>query len=125
IAQAAAIAAIGPHRVWQLEDAVLLAYATGRHPAVRRSRESALEASPHPQRDATLWWSLLKAIGGEADHAEAARRRRRHVEAEEAMTAGRRFADVFRLSAYAAIEADGGGPMVNAHLASLDAEESR
>jgi DNA-binding CsgD family transcriptional regulator len=125
IAQAAEIAAIGPHRVWQLEDAVFLAYATGRHADGRRHMESALDASPQPHRDATLWWSLLKAIGGEADRADAARRRRRNPEAEEAVTAGRRFANVLRPSAHAAIEADGGGPMVKAHLQSLDAEESR
>jgi DNA-binding CsgD family transcriptional regulator len=125
IAQAAEIAAIGPHRVWQLEDAVFLAYATGRHADGRSHMESALAASPQPYRDATLWWSLLKAIGGEADHADAARRRRRNLEAEDAITAGRRFANVLRPSAHAAIEADGGGPMVKAHLQSLDAEESR
>jgi DNA-binding CsgD family transcriptional regulator/tetratricopeptide (TPR) repeat protein len=125
IAQAAEFAVVGPHRVWQLEDAIYLAYATGRHTDGRRLMESALSASPEPDRDATLWWSLLKSIGGEADHVEAARRRRRIVEADEAVAAGRRFADVFRLSAHNAIEADGGGPMVKAELRSADAEVSR
>jgi DNA-binding CsgD family transcriptional regulator/tetratricopeptide (TPR) repeat protein len=125
IAQAAEIAAVGPHRVWQLEDAIFLAYATGRYADGRRHMESALSASPEPDRDATLWWSLLKAIGGEADHAHAARRRRRNVEVEEALAAGRRFADVLRRSAHDAIEADGAGPMVKAELRSADAEESR
>ena len=125
IAQAAEIPAVGPHRVWQLEDAIFLAYATGRYADGRRDMESALAASPEPDRDATLWWSLLKAIGGEADRADAARRRRRSAEVEEAVAAGRRFADVLRRSANAAIEADGAGPMVRAQLRSADAEESR
>jgi DNA-binding CsgD family transcriptional regulator len=125
IAQAAEIPAVGPHRVWQLEDAIFLAYATGRHADGRRLMESALSASSEPERDATLWWSLLKAIGGEADHADAARRRRRIAEVDEAVAAGRRFATVLRQSAHAAIEADGAGPMARAHLRSADAEESR
>lgn len=125
IAQAAEIPAVGPHRVWQLEDAIFLAYATGRHADGRRLMESALAASLEPDRDATLWWSFLKAIGGEADRADAARRRRRIAEVDEAVAAGRRFAAVFRRSAHAAIEADGAGPMVRAELRSADAEESR
>ncbi|OGO53800.1 MAG: hypothetical protein A2V84_09975 [Chloroflexi bacterium RBG_16_70_13] len=125
IAQAAEIPAVGPHRVWQLEDAIFLAYATGRHTDGRRLAESALAASPEPERDATLWWSFLKAIGGEADRADAARRRRRIAEVDEAVAAGRRFAAVFRRSAHAAIEADGAGPMVRAELRSADAESSR
>jgi DNA-binding CsgD family transcriptional regulator len=87
--------------------------------------DAALAASPEPDRDAILWWPLHKAIGGEADHADAARRRRRTLEVEEAIAAGRRFADVLRRSARNAIEADGAGPMVRAELCSADAEESR
>jgi DNA-binding CsgD family transcriptional regulator len=87
--------------------------------------ESALAASVEPDRDATLWWSLVKAIGGEADRAEAARRRRRTAEVDEAVATGRRFATVLRRSAHAAIEADGAGPLIRAQLASADAEESR
>jgi DNA-binding CsgD family transcriptional regulator len=125
VATAAEIAAVGPHRVWQLEDAIFLAYQTGRWADGRRHMDSLLSASTEPDRDATLWWSLLKAIGGEADHADAARRRRRKAEIDEAVAAGRRFADVFRRSAHDAIEADGGGPMIHAQLRSADAEESR
>lgn len=125
IAQAGEIAAVGPHLVWQLEDAIYLAYATGRHADGRSLMESALAAAPEPDRDAILWWPLRKAIGGEADRAEAARRRRRTAEADEAIVAGRRFAEVFRRSAQRAIEADGAGPFVKAELASADAEERR
>jgi DNA-binding CsgD family transcriptional regulator len=125
IAQAAEIPAVGPHRVWQLEDAIFLAYASGRHADGRRLMKSALEASPEPERDTTLWWSFLKAIGGEADHADAARRRRRSAEVDEAVATGRRFAAVLRQSAHAAIEADGAGPMVRAYVGTADAEESR
>jgi predicted ATPase/DNA-binding CsgD family transcriptional regulator len=125
IAQAAGIAATGPHRVWQLEDAIFLAYATGRFADGRRGMQTALAASPEPDRDATLWWSLGKAIGGEADHAEAARRRRRVGETDDAVAAGRQFADLLRRSGRAAIEADGGGPMIEALLRSADAEERR
>ena len=125
IAQAAVIPAFGQHRVWQLEDAIFLAYASGRYADGRRDMETALSALPEPDRDATLWWSLVKAIGGEADHATAARRRRRTVEAEEAVAAGHRFADVLRRSAHAAIEADGAGPMIRALLWTADAEEAR
>ena len=87
--------------------------------------EAALVASREPDRDAMLWWSLLKAIGGEADRADAARRRRRIAEVDEAVAAGRRFAAVFSRSAPAAIGADGAGPMAKAGLSSADAEESR
>jgi DNA-binding CsgD family transcriptional regulator len=125
IAKAAEIAAVGPHRVWQLEDAIFLAYATGRYSDGRSLMEAALSASPEPDRDAILWWPLRKAIGGESDHADAARRRRRAPEVEEAIAAGRRFADVLRQSARNAIEADGGGPMIRAELRSADAELSR
>jgi DNA-binding CsgD family transcriptional regulator len=125
IAQAARIPAVGPHRVWQLEDAILLAYVTGRHADGRELVESAVAASPEPDQDATLWWLLVKAIAGEADRAEAARGRRRAAEAEEAVGFGRRFAELLRTSADRAIAADGGGPMVRAELLSADAEESR
>jgi DNA-binding CsgD family transcriptional regulator len=125
ISQGAEIAAVGPHRVWQLEDAIRLAYATGRHSDGRSLMESAISASAEPDRDATLWWPLAKAIGGEADRADAARRRRRNAEVEEAVAAGRRFAEMLRRSADAAIEADGAGPMIRAELLSADAEESR
>jgi DNA-binding CsgD family transcriptional regulator len=125
VAQAAAISAVGPHRVWQLEDAILLAYATGRHADGRELVESAVAACPEPERDATLWWLLVKAIAGEADRAEAARGRRRTAEADEAVGFGRRFAQLLRTSAGNAIAADGGGPMVRAELLSVDAEESR
>jgi DNA-binding CsgD family transcriptional regulator len=125
VAQAAEIAAVGPHRTWQLEDAIFLAYATGRYADGRSLMESALSASPEPDRDAILWWPLRKAIGGEADRAVAARRRRRAVEVEEAIAAGRRFAEVLRKSVRNAIDADGGSSMVRADLLTADAEESR
>ena len=125
VAAAAEIAAVGPHRVWQLEDAIFFAYATGRYAEGRSRMEAALAASPDPDRDAILWWPLHKAIGGEADRAEAARRRRRNAEAQEAVATGRRFAAVLRRSAHAAIEADGGGPLIRAVLLTADAEESR
>ena len=125
IAQAAEIPAFGQHRVWQLEDAIFLAYASGRYADGRHDMEAALAALPEPERDATLWWPLLKAIGGEADRAEAARRRRRDVEADEAVVAGRRFAALLRRSATSAIEADGSGPMARAYLLGVNAEESR
>ena len=125
IAQASVISAVGPHRVWQLEDAILFAYATGRYAEGREQVESAVAASPEADRDATLWWLLVKAIAGEADRAEAARSRRRTAEADEAVTFGRRFAQLLRTSAGNALVADGGGPMVRAELLSADAEESR
>jgi DNA-binding CsgD family transcriptional regulator len=125
VATASEIAAVGPHRIWQLEDAIFLAYESGRWADGRRLMDAALSASTEPDRDATLWWSLLKAIGGEADHADAARRRRRKAEMDDAVAASRRFAAVFRRSAHDAIEADGAGPMVRALLRSADAEESR
>ncbi|MEO5703445.1 MAG: AAA family ATPase [Candidatus Limnocylindrales bacterium] len=125
IAEAEAMAAVGPHRVWQLEDAILLAYATGRYADGRGLMDAALSASPEPDRDAILWWPLHKAIAGEADHADGARRRRRTGEAEQAVAAGHRFADALGTSARAAIEADGAGPLIRAELRSADAEISR
>ncbi|HET7702517.1 MAG TPA: AAA family ATPase [Candidatus Limnocylindrales bacterium] len=125
IARAAAIPAFGPHRLWQLEDAILLAYSTGRHGDGRRLMESAIAAAHDPERDAILWWALLKSTGGEADRADAARRRRRAVEVEDAVVTGRRYADLLRRSVAAAIEADGAGPMAPTLLLGADAEVAR
>ncbi|HET7727485.1 MAG TPA: AAA family ATPase [Candidatus Limnocylindrales bacterium] len=126
IAQAGDVGAtIGPHLLWQLEDAILLAYASGRFADGRRLMDTALAASPEPGRDAILWWPLLKAVGGEADHAEAARRRRRTIDVDQAIAAGQRFAAALRASGDAAIEADGGGPMIRAGLLGAEAEASR
>jgi DNA-binding CsgD family transcriptional regulator/tetratricopeptide (TPR) repeat protein len=122
---AAEIVAVGPHRVWQLEDPVFLAYASGRHEDGRRLTEALLSGSAEPERDAVLWWPLVKALGGEADRAEAARRRRRTAELEAAVAAGRRFAELLRHSATAALEADGDGPMTMAYLRTAAAEETR
>ena len=122
--QAAEIAAVGPHRVWQLEDAIFLAYATGRDADGRSLMEAALSASPDPLTTRSCG-GRSTSDRGEADHADAARRRRRALEVEEAIAAGRRFADVLRRSAQNAIDADGGGPMVRAELITADAEESR
>ncbi|HEX4746235.1 MAG TPA: AAA family ATPase, partial [Gaiellaceae bacterium] len=124
-ALAADITVLGHNRIFQFEDAIFLAYASGRYADGRRLIEAAVSTSPEPDHDATLWWSILKAIAGEADHAHAARRRRRTVEASEAVAAGHRFADILRRSANAAIRADGAGPMVRALLQSADAELSR
>ena len=125
VALARSIPAIGPHRVWQLEDSVFLAYASSRHGDGRSLMEDAIAAMPEPEHDAALWWPLVKAVGGEADRAEQARRRRRVAEADEAVTAGRRFAELFRTSARRAIDADGGGLWVKAAWPTVDAEEGR
>jgi len=125
IAQAAGISTDGPHRVWQLEDQIRLAYASGRHAEGRALMDSAIEGSYEPEGSATLWYSLVRAVRGEADRAEAARLRRRRAEADDAVIAGRRFADLFRRSAARAVAADGGGPLVAAELALLNAEEAR
>jgi DNA-binding CsgD family transcriptional regulator len=125
VALAGLIPAIGPHRVWQLEDSIFLAYASSRHGEGRELMETAIAVMPEPERDASLWWSLVKAVGGEADRAELARRRRRTKEADEAVAAGRRFAELFRVSARRAIDADGGGPWVKAAWPTVEAEESR
>lgn len=125
IQQAALVPAIGPHRVWLLEDAILLAYAAGRHGEARQLMESAIAVSMDPERDATLWWALGKAVAGEADRAQAARTRRRTHEADEAIAAGRRFAELSRRSTKRAIDADGAGPLARAELASVDAELRR
>ncbi len=125
IEQGARIPTVGPHRVWQLEDQIFVAYATGRHADGRRLMDASIEAVPEPEHDATLWWSLVKATEGEANHAGAARRRRRRTEADEAVIAGRRFIDLFRRSARRAIDADGGGPLVRAEVLRMDAEAER
>jgi DNA-binding NarL/FixJ family response regulator len=87
--------------------------------------ETAIAATPEPEREAALWWALVKAVGGEADRAELARRRRRAREADEAVATGQRFAELFRACARRAIAADGGGPWVDAAWPTVDAEEQR
>jgi hypothetical protein len=75
-------------------------YPIGTHLAITGGDRATPSSGPRPhgrgarrvgrtERDAILWWPLGKAIGGEADHAEAARRRRRRVEVEAAIAAGR------------------------------------
>jgi DNA-binding NarL/FixJ family response regulator len=125
VALARSIPAVGPHRIWQLEDSIFLAYARARYDEGRDLMESAIAAMPEPETDAGLWWPLVKAVAGEADRADLARQRRRAREAEEAVLAGRRFADLFRRSARRAIETDGGGPWVNAAWPTVEAEERR
>lgn len=125
IEQGALIPTVGPHRVWQLEDQIFLAYATGRPADGRRLMDTLIDAMPETEHDATLWWSLVKATGGEADHAASARRRRRRTEADEAVIAGRRFIELFRRSARRAIDADGSGPLVRAEVLRMDAEAER
>jgi DNA-binding NarL/FixJ family response regulator len=125
VALAGSIPAIGPHRIWQLEDSIFVAYASSRHAEGRRLMETAIAATPEPEREAALWWALVKAVGGEADRAELARRRRRAREADEAVATGQRFAELFRASARRAIAADGGGPWVDAAWPTVDAEEQR
>jgi DNA-binding CsgD family transcriptional regulator len=125
IARGSELSAVGPHRVWQLEDTINLAYASGRASEGRALMEESITAAPEPDRDGTLWWSLVKAVSSEADRAEAARTRRRTSEADDAVAAGRRFADLFRGSAARAIEADGASPMVTAFVRTADAEERR
>ena len=125
VALAGSIPAIGPHRIWQLEDSIFVAYASSRHDEGRRLMEATIETTPEPEREAALWWSLVKAVGGEADRAELARQRRRGREADEAVAVGHRFAELFRASAGRAIAADGGGPWVNAAWPTVEAEERR
>jgi DNA-binding CsgD family transcriptional regulator len=122
---AGTIPAVGPHRVWQLEDSIFLAYARSRFDEGRSLMESAIAAMPEPETEATLWWPLVKALAGEADRAEHARRRRRAREAEDAVLAGHRFADLFRTSARRAMEVDGGGLWVKAAWPTVEAEERR
>jgi DNA-binding NarL/FixJ family response regulator len=125
VALARSIPAVGPHRIWQLEDSIFLAYARARYDEGRDLMESAIAAMPEPETDAGLWWPLVKALAGEADRAELARQRRRAREAEEAVRAGRRFADLFRTSARRAIDIDGGGRWVKAAWPTVEAEERR
>jgi DNA-binding CsgD family transcriptional regulator len=125
VAQGAALPAFGQHRVWQLEDGIFLAYTTGRYADARRDMDLTITTLPEPEHDATLWWPLLKSIGGEADHAEAARRRRRTQEVEEAVAAGRRFADLLRRSTSAAIAADEASAMIGALTHTAEAEVAR
>jgi DNA-binding CsgD family transcriptional regulator len=125
IKRAATIPTVGPHRLWQLEDQILLAYASGRPGEGRALTDEALSVSAEPDRDAILWWPLRKAIAGEADRADAARRRRRTAEVTEALAAGRRYADILKRSTTAAIEADGPSPLVVAEQIGGEAETRR
>ena len=97
----------------------------GRYADGRRLMESALAASPEPDRDALLWWPCDGRSGGEADQAHAARRRRRQVDVDEAVAIGRRFVDVLLQNGHAAIDDDGSGPLVRAELAGAEAEAER
>lgn len=125
IERAATIPTFGPHRLWQLEDQILLAYASGRPGEGRALTDEALSVSAEPDRDAILWWPLRKAIAGEADRADAARRRRRTAEVTDALAAGRRYADILKQSTTAAIEADGPSPLVVAEQIGGEAETRR
>ena len=121
----ARIAAAGPDRVWQLEETVIFKFADGRDDDARRAVDDIIQGCPEPERDMTLWWSLVGALRGEVRRLEAARARRDDADADETLAVARSRLALLRLSGRSAKETGGSGPLLDAHLAWADAEATR
>ncbi len=76
-------------RLWNLEGEVLLERATGNFDRIRTMVDEAELERGRTDLISAMWRLLGTAIGAAADHAVAARRRRRPAEADEAGALGR------------------------------------
>ena len=103
----ARIAAAGPDRVWQLEETVIFKFADGRDDDARRAVDDIIQGCPEPERDMTLWWSLVGALRGEVRRLEAARARRDDADADETLAVARSRLALLRLSGRSAKETGG------------------
>jgi DNA-binding NarL/FixJ family response regulator len=111
---------------WQiLEARIRLANAEGRWDDARAAADEAMTLFEDPTSDLGVLVILELCVGAEADRADLARGRRRLAEAAEARRVGLARLDLGRGPVQAAIRQGGAGQLVEATLATAEAEGSR
>jgi DNA-binding CsgD family transcriptional regulator/tetratricopeptide (TPR) repeat protein len=111
--------------VWRCESSILLARAHGRFGDLLSDVEAARARAVDGDDDGPLWFALSAGIGGAADQAVLARRRRRSADASTAADlASSWFGHLSSMATDA--RADGGaGPFFEAIFATAEAETAR
>ncbi len=132
IAEAAAavrktdIGYVTPHEgSFILETRLRVANGEGRWDDARAAADEAIGLFEDPARDFNVLGILELSVCGEADRAELARGRRRTVEAADARRVGQARLHLMRRGAHEAIGLGGAGPLIEAVLATAEAEGSR
>jgi len=110
--------------LWILQTRIRLANAEGRWDDARGAADEAVGLFRN-EAEANVLFLLEDCIRGEADRAEVARDRRRRTEEAEAHRVGIERLDQLRRVAQAAIALGGAGKLVEAIVATAEAEGSR
>ena len=108
-----------------LETLLRVANGEGRWDDARAAADEAIGLFEDPARDSNLLGILELSVCGEADRAALARGRRRMAEEAEARRVGLTRLDLMRRGAQEAIGLGGAGPLLEAELATAEAEGSR
>jgi DNA-binding CsgD family transcriptional regulator len=108
-----------------LSTRIRVANAEGRWDDARAAAEEAIGLLKDPLHDQGSMTLLELCVGGEADRAELARARRRTAEEAEARRVGLARLALGRRAAQEAIGLGGAGPLIEALLATAEAEGSR
>ena len=104
---------------------IQLANAEGRWDSARAAVDEAIGLFHDPVGAANALSILERSVLGEADHAEFARRRRRRTEEAGARRVGLAHLEIVRRGLGAASRGGGAGPVIQADLATAEAEGSR
>lgn len=116
---------VTPHEgSWTLHTRIRMANATGRWDDARAAADVAVGLL-EGEAEAYIYFLLEDCVRGEADRAALAHGRRRLTEAAEARRVGLERLHQLRRIAEAAIARGGAGPLVEAILATAEAEGSR
>ena len=110
---------------WILQTRIRMANSEGRWDDARAAADEAIGLFEDPARSFNVLAFLELCVCGEADRAELARGRRRTTEEAEARRVGLARLDLLQRGAQAAIGRGGAGPLMEAMLASAEAEGSR
>lgn len=119
------VPALGPDRIWQLEEQLNLAYATGDIGRGRRALDAAVSAADDPERESALWWSLTRAMDGEVAAALAAAREGDDWTAADCSERALAAASLLERSAATARAAGGSSRLVDAQVAWVAASRTR
>ena len=104
---------------------IQVAIGEGRWQDARAAADEAIELFEDPAHEAGALYIAELSVAAEADRAELAHRRRRTTEVAEARMVGMARLELLRLGAREAIDLGGAGPLIEAVLATAEAEGSR